>query len=713
MAATSPTISRNGSYQFASAVHSPATVKGDAHKRNRSNAGLDSNSPESDDGPEQKRRQPGVKRACNECRQQKLRCDVIQEPFQSCSRCNKHKLDCRVDSNFKRIGKRSRNAEMEREIIRLSAENDQLRKQVSSAGLAPLNAPAANAQGYTGYHGLPINQDQYGSHAAAAVESLLGLKQGLDPAGAYRLPADGLQMRSLGNIILGPDRVQELFEAFFSHYHDFFPLLDPDRSPDSYFEMAPVLFWTVIAIGARQFDQDRKLIERIQEPYLHLMWETISNVPQSYHVVKALCLLCTWPLPQTSTSTDPTFMFAGLMMQVAMQIGLHRPSHAQDFSRFHVTLRDEDIRDRVKTWAACNIVAQTISTGYGQPSLTIYDSSMSPHPNDGEESYALPADLSNRFQIEQLCNKITENLYGNKIDNPTTTSSKSLVSGLLSKDLDELEKRLSYTLTAMDYVYLSAVRLHLRLFAFFNSRSTTISYREELVALFIATRDFLNYSFDLSRTNQPFKFATNYLMQMILAAGFALLKLLNSFFAEDIPRDEARHLFGRVIACVREMSVRHNDLPQRLAEVLAQLWKASGSGNRATTVDDDSLRLRVRGRMSMSVVYDSVWRWREEIQGKDAMHGNLDSAVNNPTNPDASSSTTPGPGAGASPNPYSTFMGAPQPAPVPHAVTSMNWQEDLFDPLSWVLDGQLDFSGVYEGGLLTGFAQEVGVEGIP
>ena len=69
-------------------------------------------------------------------------------------------------------------------------------------------------------------------------------------------------------------------------------------------------------------------------------------------------MLCVWPLPISSTSTDPTLMISGLMLQVAMQIGLHRPSHAQDFSKFRVDLREEELKDRVKTWAACNVVAQ-------------------------------------------------------------------------------------------------------------------------------------------------------------------------------------------------------------------------------------------------------------------------------------------------------------------------------------------------------------------
>lgn len=91
---------------------------------------------------------------------------------------------------------------------------------------------------------------------------------------------------------------------------------------------------------------------------MRLVWSTLADVPQSYHVVKALALLCTWSFPTSSTSTDPTFMLCGMMMQVSTQIGLHRPSHAQDFSKFRVELREGELRDRVRTWAVCNIVAQ-------------------------------------------------------------------------------------------------------------------------------------------------------------------------------------------------------------------------------------------------------------------------------------------------------------------------------------------------------------------
>lgn len=148
---------------------------------------------------------------------------------------------------------------------------------------------------------------------------------------------------------------------------------------------------------------------------------------------------------------------------------------------------------------------------------------------------------------------------------------------------------------------------------------------------------------------------------MMLAAGFALFKLLNSFFIVNVDREYGRNLFYRAIRAIRNMSVISNDLPQRLAEVLTQLWKASGEGfkyeddsDRLRGSVDHNVQLKVRCRMSMSLLYDSVWRWREELQGKVRVES-LDKAVKNPTSPE--DSAHPGPENGVPGTVSGTLMG--------------------------------------------------------
>ena len=110
---------------------------------------------------------------------------------------------------------------------------------------------------------------------------------------------------------------------------------------------------------------------------------------------------------------------------------------------------------------------------------------------------------------------------------------------------------------------------------------------------------------------------------MMVAAGFALLKLMRSFFAKTIDFHRGRSLFHQTIRAIRATSVVNNDLQWRLAELMVQMWNGArldsnqqsfNSNDDSPIQMDDSLQLKVRCRHSMSLVFDSVWRWREDFQ---------------------------------------------------------------------------------------------------
>lgn len=189
---------------------------------------------------------------------------------------------------------------------------------------------------------------------------------------------------------------------------------------------------------------------------------------------------------------------------------------------------------------------------------------------------------------------------------------------------------------AITNIYLRAASLHLHLSAFFDS-PTAKDYRHSLSTLYTSAKSFLEAALSLETTVGPMLiYGPFYIYQMTLAAGFCLLKLSKSFFAVHIDLDYTRSLFNGTIRALRSMSVSGNDLAERLAEVLAQMWRMGGSAQHhvpGSHETDGSLRLKVRCRMSMSLVYDSVWRWREDAQARGR---NLEcecSAVPNATNP--------------------------------------------------------------------------------
>lgn len=245
--------------------------------------------------------------------------------------------------------------------------------------------------------------------------------------------------------------------------------------------------------------------------------------------------------------------------------------------------------------------------------------------------------------------------------------------------------------------------------AFFDSPSAP-TYRSDLSALYVAATTLLKTFLGLPHDkdgpmddprNDPLdlpasRYATNYIMQMVLAAGFTLMKLLNSFFASQVDTVSGRTIFLQTVSALRAISVVQNDLPQRLAEVLAQLWQASGAGGQRLFDDrgkkpevDDSLQIKVRCRMSCSLVYDSIWRWKERFGSV----RNLDRMVEHPTQPDDPLDS----------NGQDGINGDHLPIP-PGAATAVIGGDELgldswdstfgsnapFDSLGWALDGFLE-----------------------
>lgn len=207
--------------------------------------------------------------------------------------------------------------------------------------------------------------------------------------------------------------------------------------------------------------------------------------------------------------------------------------------------------------------------------------------------------------------------------------SRITLTKIFTQEYLEAERRLVNP-DPFSFLYLRAAGLHFRLSIFFASPDSS-DYNEGLLALWHATRDFLEVAFNIeTAAGSLLAYATNYVFQMVSAAAFTLLKLLNSFFAGYVDIGYGRSLFTRAIRSMRMISVRENDLPSRFAEVLSQLWKSSGQGSRrhpaaASNGSENSLQLKVKCRMSMSLVYDSVWRWREEFQHKG--QGNLEGTL--------------------------------------------------------------------------------------
>ena len=144
----------------------------------------------------------------------------------ACTRCKRLGLECKIESNFKRVGKRSKNAEMEREIVELRR---QLAGQQPSPTIAePSIKPSFSTPASPKIPKLPPQINQYmGSEEAVA--SLMDLRSGLEGGSFLRSPnAQLLLTRRLGDVILTHDRVKDLFHQYVTRPSTTSTLIDRD-----------------------------------------------------------------------------------------------------------------------------------------------------------------------------------------------------------------------------------------------------------------------------------------------------------------------------------------------------------------------------------------------------------------------------------------------------------------------------------------------------
>lgn len=383
------------------------------------------------------------RRACNECRQQKLRCDLVANDGapSTCSRCQRLSLSCKVDNDFRRTRKRRKSFELENEVR-------ELRRQLATheASSAALEWPI-----------IPPAEARVSEVAVSSVSGASGPSP--DPRESSRVPGLTTQpvidqpqeprrsiitiprARKLGNVELSVEEIDELYLIYMLHYHPYLPFLDPNTSLHEYYESSPLLFWSVIAIAARRLQSHPTLLAKLARSVTDLLWKTLRSIPYSLRVVQSLVILCTWPFPTSSSTADPTYMLAGIMVQMGTQMGLHRALNAEDFVKVPLHLNVYEYSEWVKTWEACNIVAQSVSVGCGLPAtIQMHDWSLTVAP----ESMASPHDISLKWhlRIEQFRYRVSQALTSNALDPAGFMSARERLSlyRLLNASLVDLER---------------------------------------------------------------------------------------------------------------------------------------------------------------------------------------------------------------------------------------------------------------------------------
>jgi hypothetical protein len=96
-------------------------------------------------------------------------------------------------------------------------------------------------------------------------------------------------------------------------------------------------------------------------------------------------------------------------------------------------------------------------------------------------------------------------------------------------------------------------------------------------------------------------------------SSFIILRLLKASTASYLD-DNAKDTFFLGVNIMKRLSAESNDMPARLTMMLTQLWNSEKAFRNAD--GSENIALRIRTRLVMSPVFDSIWWWREEFGGQ-------------------------------------------------------------------------------------------------
>lgn len=117
--------------------------------------------------------------------------------------------------------------------------------------------------------------------------------------------------RSLDTLEVQGDTIDRVFSNFFARQHEFLPILDPNVSPNAYYEQSRFLFWAIMGVGCQSFTDDPTLFLGLSPKVNDLAMETLKFRDSYIDSIKGLLLLLTWPMT-AGCPADTSFTVAGM-----------------------------------------------------------------------------------------------------------------------------------------------------------------------------------------------------------------------------------------------------------------------------------------------------------------------------------------------------------------------------------------------------------------
>lgn len=287
----------------------------------------------------------------------------------------------------------------------------------------------------------------------------------------------------LGDTKISRQRGDELHARFMADYLPYLPIILSNSASELY-RQSRMLFWTVV-ITASLSEPDPSLYLSLVEPLRLLVNEACwMSTPRSTHIVQALLILGTWPLPNDKILDDFSYRFVCQAKSIGIQLGLHRGQFIYEFSRSQTTLPDAE-KWRTRTWLALFFTEHVWCANLGLPPNTQIDYLV----DKGTEDQSLPATFRSLLRLSAFYSKLT-GVMGSSTTTPDGViepKSRCATLYIMEQELSGMERSLDLQNPVVE-LYFLYMKCIIATFAFLPGTSTEDQAKYVVMAFHSATR---------------------------------------------------------------------------------------------------------------------------------------------------------------------------------------------------------------------------------
>lgn len=615
--------------------------------------------------------------ACTCCRQQKSKCDAQVKYPLPCTRCGTKGLSCELNKRFKRTEKRARLALIEREFSELKKSLqipltavDMIRTAPAlvgtSFGVTPspaspsnlsqaasfsrMGTPHSQSPFYLGV--MPVNSDlRHGSRTPKELEPNVQPSTGAiisqnapfvnshgpskkaksntaqDIYPSPTIPESALvcEEKTLENVTLSPKMIKSLFLEYIRNYHSILPIVDVRRGPERIYRLCPALFWVIIYVTLRRFNDDKSLLVQLSPLIKNILAEiTISPIARynpteeeepimnscSVFSVQAFVLYSMWPPLTSSLSADSSWSTIGVALFQAIRLGLHTSGSLLE--QYEGTKEQdgqyEIAQEQTKTWIFCNTVSQNIASAFGYPAFVLFDFLSVHHCEFSVSTRSL-------IELAQFEDQVCKTLGLATFSGTSQTNERLALLKVFANQLDDLDFKVvseSSQENGFHKLQFILARVHLLSFYFLDAENVlSFEISKGLVRLFNASCTLIGHVHMCQAKNSRF---VEYLPAVsvlgIWQASFFIVKLAHSSTKSLVDVSAAKECYSVAVDLVAKASILRHDISYRASGIMRNMWQFY---RRLDEKNELELRISIKSRMAASVFFDCLSLLRDKV----------------------------------------------------------------------------------------------------